>query len=108
MLVTPSPDFRYMLGYDAPPLERLTCLIVRPGSGPTLVLPHLEEPLARHELGALDDEIELRTWEETEDPFALVAEVLGRPGRVGQVHSRGLSAGGFLRDGRRSRRQGPE
>jgi Xaa-Pro aminopeptidase len=82
LLVTPSPDYRYLLGYDAPPLERLTCLIVRPGSGPTLVLPHLEEPLARHELGALADEVELRTWEETEDPFALVTDVLGRPARV--------------------------
>ncbi|HEY7451054.1 MAG TPA: Xaa-Pro peptidase family protein [Candidatus Limnocylindria bacterium] len=82
LLVTPSPDYRYLLGYDAPPLERLTCLIVRPGSGPTLILPHLEEPLARHELGALADEVELRTWEETEDPFALVTDVLGRPARV--------------------------
>jgi Xaa-Pro aminopeptidase len=82
VLVTPSSDYRYLLGYDAPPLERLTCLIVRPKSSPTLVLPHLEEPLARHQLGELADEVELRTWEETEDPFALVADVLGRPTRV--------------------------
>lgn len=82
ILVTPSSDYLYLLGYNAPPLERLTCLIVRPGVGPTLVLPHLEEPLARHELGALADEVELRTWDETDDPFALVAETLGRPGRV--------------------------
>ena len=73
ILVTPSSDYLYLLGYNAPPLERLTCLIVRPDAPPTLVLPHLEEPLARHELGALADEIELRTWEETEDPFGLVA-----------------------------------
>ncbi|MGH2488670.1 MAG: aminopeptidase P family N-terminal domain-containing protein, partial [Candidatus Limnocylindria bacterium] len=51
LLVTPSSDYLYLLGYNAPLLERLTCLIVRPGVGPTLVLPHLEEPLARHELG---------------------------------------------------------
>jgi Xaa-Pro aminopeptidase len=82
ILITPSPDYRYLLGYDAPPLERLTCLIVRPDGPPTLVLPHLEEPLARHELGALADEMELRTWEETEDPFALVGEVLGTRSRV--------------------------
>jgi Xaa-Pro aminopeptidase len=82
MLVTPSPDYRYLLGYDAPPLERLTCLIVRPESSPVIVLPHLEEPLARHELGDLADEVELRTWEETDDPFALVADILGRPGKV--------------------------
>ncbi|HEY7738777.1 MAG TPA: Xaa-Pro peptidase family protein [Candidatus Limnocylindria bacterium] len=82
ILVTPSSDYLYLLGYNAPPLERLTCLIVRPDAGPTLVLPHLEEPLARHELGDLADEIELRPWEETDDPFALVAEVLGTTGRV--------------------------
>ncbi len=82
ILVTPSSDYRYLLGYDAPPLERLTCLIVRPNAAPTLVLPHLEEPLARHELGPLADEMELRTWEETEDPFALVGEVLDARSRV--------------------------
>lgn len=82
ILVTPSSDYRYLLGYDAPPLERLTCLIVRPDAAPTLVLPHLEEPLARHELGSLAGEIDLRTWEETEDPFALVGEVLGERRRV--------------------------
>jgi Xaa-Pro aminopeptidase len=82
ILVTPSSDYLYLLGYNAPPLERLTCLILRPEAGPTLVLPHLEEALARHELGVLADEVELRTWEETDDPFALVGEILGRPGRV--------------------------
>lgn len=83
ILVTPSSDYRYLLGYDAPPLERLTCLVVRPpGDAPTLVLPHLEEPLARHELGELVSEVELRTWDETEDPFRLVREVLGRRRRI--------------------------
>ncbi len=82
ILVTPSSDYRYLLGYDAPPLERLTCLIVRPDGSPTLVLPHLEEPLAPHELGSLADETDLRTWDETDDPFALVGEVLGSPARV--------------------------
>jgi Xaa-Pro aminopeptidase len=82
LLVTPSADYFYLLGYNAPPLERLTCLIVRPGVGPMLVLPHLEEPLARHELGLLAEEVELVTWEETDDPFARVAGILARPGRV--------------------------
>ena len=45
LLVTPSSDYLYLLRYAAPPLE-LTCLIVRPDTPPTLVLPHLEEPLA--------------------------------------------------------------
>jgi len=77
LLVTPSSDYLYLLGYNAPPLERLTCLIVRPETRPALVLPHLEEPLARHELGSLADQIDLMPWEETDDPFASVAGILG-------------------------------
>ena len=33
VLVAPGPDLRYLTGYDAKPLERLTCLVVP--SGPT-------------------------------------------------------------------------
>ena len=36
---------------------------------PVLVLPRLEEPLARHELGELADELELVPWDETDDPI---------------------------------------
>ncbi|MGH2462637.1 MAG: M24 family metallopeptidase [Candidatus Limnocylindria bacterium] len=82
LLVTPSSDYLYLLGYNAPPLERLTCLIVRPAGGATLVLPHLEEPLARHELGALVDGVDLVRWEETDDPFAIVGDHLRGAGRV--------------------------
>ena len=28
VLVTPGPDLRYLVGYDAVPLERLTCLVI--------------------------------------------------------------------------------
>ena len=49
LLVTPSPDYAYLLGYRAPALERLTCLIVPADGEPVLLLPRLEEPLARHE-----------------------------------------------------------
>jgi len=82
VLVTPSPDYLYLLGYNAPPLERLTCLIVRPKADPVLILPHLEEPLARHELGALAADIELVPWEETDDPFARVGSIIGSAKRV--------------------------
>jgi Xaa-Pro aminopeptidase len=51
LLITPSPDYAYLLGYSAPALERLTCLVLRGGGAPVLVLPRLEEPLARQALG---------------------------------------------------------
>jgi Xaa-Pro aminopeptidase len=72
LLITPSPDYAYLLGYHPPALERLTCLIVPAEGAPSLVMPRLEEPLARHELGDLTDEIDLLPWDETDDPFALV------------------------------------
>ncbi len=44
LLITPSPDYAYLLGYGAPALERLTCLVVSADGEVTLVLPRLEEP----------------------------------------------------------------
>ena len=83
LLVTPSVDYEYLLGYRAPALERLTCLILPVEDSPTLVLPRLELPLARHALGALADGLELVPWDETDDPFQLVSSHLVGALRVG-------------------------
>src|SRR5512141_2269749 len=72
LLITPSPDYTYLLGYAAPAMERLTCLVIPAHGDPTLILPLLEEPLARHELGGLAESLAFIPWEETDDPFALV------------------------------------
>jgi Xaa-Pro aminopeptidase len=82
VLVTPSPDYAYLLGYRAPAMERLTCLIVPAEGGPALVLPRLEEPLARHELGELVDDLVLVPWDETDDPIRLVQTILAGARRV--------------------------
>jgi Xaa-Pro aminopeptidase len=82
LLITPSPDYVYLLGYGAPALERLTCLIVPAEGEPALVLPRLEEPLARHELGDLADEITLVPWDETDDPIRLVQAIVAGSRRV--------------------------
>jgi len=110
ILVTPSSDYLYLLGYGAPPLERLTCLVVRPGASPTLLLPHLEEPLARHELGPLADEIDLHTWEETDDPFRVLADVLGKVDHVAvqdQMWARFVLRLGTALDGTQLSEAGP-
>ncbi|MEP6468366.1 MAG: Xaa-Pro peptidase family protein [Chloroflexota bacterium] len=84
LLITPSPDYAYLLGYRAPALERLTCLVLPAAGMPSLVLPRLEEALARHELGDLAESVELLSWDETDDPFHLVRGLLeGMTGRVG-------------------------
>jgi Xaa-Pro aminopeptidase len=82
LLITPSPDYAYLLGYRAPALERLTCLIVPADGKPVLVLPRLEEPLARHELGELADEVTLVPWDETDDPIAAVRTIVAGTRRV--------------------------
>ena len=77
LLITPSPDYDYLLGYLPPLLERLTCLIIPAEGEPSLVVPRLEATLARHELDELAGELELLAWDETDDPYALVARRLG-------------------------------
>ncbi|NGO71650.1 M24 family metallopeptidase [Streptomyces boncukensis] len=82
LLVSPGADLRYLTAYHALPLERLTCLVVPAGADPFLVVPALEEPAARASAaGGLD--LEITGWDETDDPYALVAGRL--PARTGRV-----------------------
>jgi Xaa-Pro aminopeptidase len=82
LLITPSPDYAYLLGYSAPALERLTCLVLRGGGAPVLVLPRLEEPLARQALGELSEDLEIVPWDETDDPIRAVQALVGPARRV--------------------------
>jgi Xaa-Pro aminopeptidase len=47
------------------------------------VLPRLEEPLARHELDGLADDLDIRAWDEVDDPIQLVRGIVGGAMRVG-------------------------
>ena len=42
VLLTPGPDQRYVIGYDAKQLERLTCLAIPAEGDPALFVPRLE------------------------------------------------------------------
>ena len=85
LLVGVGADLRYLAGYGALPLERLTLLIVPAAAGAplTLIAPRLEATPARSCPAAATGAVTVATWEETEDPMALVARVLeaaaGRP-----------------------------
>jgi Xaa-Pro aminopeptidase len=84
LLLTPGPDLRYVTGYDAHESERLTCLVLPAAGEPILVVPRLELRGAHASpAGALD--LEIVGWDETDDPYALVA------GRLGGVAAVGLS-----------------
>ena len=80
LLLGPSADLVYLTGYHAPPLERLTMLVLPAKGEPRLVVPRLEAPLARGHLGDL--EVEVVAWDETEDPVELVRATLGDAGAV--------------------------
>jgi Xaa-Pro aminopeptidase len=75
LLISPGPDLAYLTGYDAKPLERLTCLVLPADGDPRLVAPGLEEAAAlASPVGALG--IEVVTWAETDDPYELTASLL--------------------------------
>ncbi|HWM02021.1 MAG TPA: Xaa-Pro peptidase family protein [Actinophytocola sp.] len=81
MLMAPGSDLRYLLGGSGSSFERLTCLVLPTGGQPVLVVPKLEAPgyaaVPTGELG-----VELATWVDDEDPYALVASLLGGVSRV--------------------------
>lgn len=78
LLVTPGADLRYLTGYAAKPLERLTCLVVPVTGVPFLVAPNLEVAAAE----AAGVELEIVGWNETDDPFAILAARLGDVARL--------------------------
>src|SRR6185295_12967100 len=81
LLVTPGPDLRWLTGYDALPLERLTCLVLPAAGEAFLVAPRLEVPaVLASPVPGLD--VEVVGWGETDDPYALIAARLTGARRV--------------------------
>jgi Xaa-Pro aminopeptidase len=78
LIITPGADLRYLTGYEAKPLERLTALVLPSSGDPLLVVPELEVAAAV----AANVDIELAAWGETDDPFALVASRLADASRI--------------------------
>ena len=83
LLIGAGADLRYLTGYEALPLERLTLLVARADGQHRLVVPTLER--ARAEQAPLPDGLEIADFGETDDPFALVRSSLGSAasGRLG-------------------------
>ena len=61
------------------PLERLTLLVVRPGAAPVIVVPRLERAAAE---AGLRTAVDILTWGETDDPYALATAGLPASGRI--------------------------
>jgi Xaa-Pro aminopeptidase len=79
LLIGVGSDLRYLTGYAALPLERLTMLIIRPRRDPLIVVPRLERGAAE---AGLRSDVLMRTWEETDDPYALVTDGLPDAARI--------------------------
>jgi Xaa-Pro aminopeptidase len=82
LLLTPGPDLRYVSGYATHPSERLTCLAVPAQGLPFLLVPRLEFGSAKASpAGGMD--LEIVTWDETDDPFRIVGQRLAGLTSVG-------------------------
>jgi Xaa-Pro aminopeptidase len=82
LLIPPGSDLRYLLGASGTSFERLTCLVLPAGDrDPVLVVPKLEAP-GYHAVPFDELGVDVATWVDGEDPYAVVAGRLGRPGRV--------------------------
>jgi len=77
LLLSTGADLPWLTGYEAMPLERLTMLVVPAEGDAVLVIPRLEAPrVVEH------SSFGLAPWDETDDPIALVADLLGQPNNV--------------------------
>ena len=82
LLIGVGADLQWLTGYAAHALERLTMLVVPAEGRATLIVPRLEQPAAQLCTAVVSDLVDLVSWQETENPFALVA------GRLEEANSR--------------------
>ncbi len=74
LLLSVGPDLPYLTGYEAMPLERLTMLVLPRSADAHLVVPRLEVPRVVPQ----PDLFEIVAWDETDDPVAIVARLVGK------------------------------
>ncbi|WP_344170993.1 Xaa-Pro peptidase family protein [Kribbella lupini] len=81
LVIAPGSDLRYLIGQGGGSFERLTALVVPAQGAPALVVPKLEAPgyadVPLAELG-----VDVLTWVDGDDPYALVGDRLGKPEQV--------------------------
>ncbi len=73
LFVTPSTNLFYLAGISFHRSERLTAVLLPKDGEPVVIVPAFEETHAR----AMTSIRNLVTWQETEDPFAKAASLLG-------------------------------
>jgi Xaa-Pro aminopeptidase len=76
LVITPGYDLRYLVGSRAQTFERLTALVLPVSGDPTVVLPRLELASLKHS-AVTDLGLAVRDWVDGDDPYQLVAAVMG-------------------------------
>jgi Xaa-Pro aminopeptidase len=76
--ITRPVSIAYLTGFHAEPFERLMALAIRP-DGATLIVPALEAENAH----AHAADVEVVSWRDGEDPYALVGKALGASTEIG-------------------------
>jgi Xaa-Pro aminopeptidase len=76
LLIGVGADLRYLTGYVAMPLERLTMLVLSAVGRPTLVAPRLEAMAAAKAPAIRADLTDVVAWDETDDAHRLVADLV--------------------------------
>ena len=77
-LLSVGHDLPYLSGYEAMPLERLTMLVVPRAGQVSMVVPRLEVP----RVAAQPEVFSIVPWNETDNPIAIVAKLLGDAKRI--------------------------
>jgi Xaa-Pro aminopeptidase len=80
LLVGVGADLRWLTGYEALPLERLTMLVLPRDGHPALLVPRLEVARAASAAAVESGSVGIVAWDETDDPVALVPPIVA--GRV--------------------------
>ena len=76
LLIGFGAELRYLTGYEALPLERLTMLVVSESSDPSLVVPRLEAMGAALAPAVRAGGVEIVPWDETDDAYGIVGRKL--------------------------------
>jgi len=82
LVVAAGSDLRYLTGYDAAPLERLTALVLPVEGSPVLVVPTLEAAEAERSPAAIAG-MEIVTHDETDDGYQVAVSSIKGARRVG-------------------------
>jgi len=78
VLLSVGHDLPYLSGYFAMPLERLTMLVVPRSGEATMIVPRLEVARVTPQPGVFV----IQSWDETQNPVAMVAAHLGSAKRI--------------------------